>query len=134
MAASIGGGLTPGLKIALGAAGVGLVGGAVAERLLSPDSIQRSEAGSAWNKEHSRFLKEHPAPAGTRVFVNSEPAWKNAAVVGGAAAGLAALGGGLTFAASKMKPQNFPLAVAGIATAALGVAAMAGAGASWAIR
>ena len=126
--------LTPTLKVALGAAGIGLIGGAVTERLLSPSSIERSRDGDRWGALHDDFLADHPAPAGTKVFVGSEPAWKSAAVVGGAAAGIAALGGGMVYVATKLPSQPFLLGAAGVAIAALGVAGLAGAGASWAVR
>lgn len=126
--------MTVGLKIALGAAGVGLVGGIVAERLTSGESINRSRDADRWNALHDDFLDEHPAPTGTRVFVNSEPAWKNAALAGGAGVGLALLGGGVMFAATRMSPQNYPIFVAGLAASLLGGGAAAGAGASWAVR
>jgi hypothetical protein len=126
--------MTVGLKIALGAAGVGLIGGVVAERLTSGDSINRSRDADRWNALHDDFLNEHPAPAGTRVFVNSEPAWKNAALVAGAGIGVALLGGAAMFGAHKMSPQNYPLFVAGLSAALLGGGAAAGAGASWAVR
>ena len=126
--------MTTGMKIALGAAGVGLVGGVVAERLTSGGSIERSRDADRWNALHEDFLKEHPAPAGTRLLVNSEPAWKSAALVGGAGVGAAILGGGLALWATKMSPQNYPLFVAGLSVALLGGGAAAGAGASWAVR
>lgn len=126
--------MTGALKLILGAAGVGLVGGAVAERLLTPSSMDRANAHQQWDAKHDEFLKSNPAPAGTSVFVGGEPQWKNAALVGGAAAGVGLLGGGLLFAATKMKPQNFPIGVTGSAMAALGAAALVGAGASYAIR
>lgn len=124
--------LTPALKIAIGAAGVGLVGGIVAERMMSPESIDKARDFDRWDALHQDFLKEHPAPAGTHVSVFSEPRWKNAAIAGGAAAGVGALGGGLLFAANRM--NNFPLGVAGLTVAALGAGALIGAGASYAVR
>ena len=126
--------MTAGLKIALGAAGVGLIGGVVAERLTSGGAINNSRDGDRWNALHDDFLKDHPAPAGTHVLVNQEPAWKNAALVGGAGIGLALLGGGLMFAAHKMSPQNYPLFVAGLSASMLGGGAAIGTGASWAVR
>jgi hypothetical protein len=126
--------MTGGMKIALSAAGVGLVGGVIAERLTSGDAINRSRDADRWNALHDDFLKEHPAPAGTRVFVNSDPAWKNAALVGGAGVGVALLGGLAMFGAHKMSPQNYPLFVAGLSAALLGGGVAAGAGASWAVR
>jgi hypothetical protein len=126
--------MTPAMKMIGAAAGIGLVGGIVAERMTSGKAIQRNADAQVWNKLHEDFLKRHPVPGGVLLHVGTEPAWKNAALVGGAAAGVAALGGGLAFAASKMTPQNFPLFVAGMGVAALGTAAAAGAGASWAIR
>lgn len=126
--------MTAGMKIALGAAGVGLVGGVVAERLTSGDSIARNRDAEVWNRLHDDFLKRHPKPDGVVGGYGTEPAWKNAALVGGAAVGVAALGGGLMFAATRLRPQNYPLFVAGLATTLLGGAAAAGAGASWAVR
>lgn len=126
--------ITVPMKIALGAAGAGLIGGVVAERLTSGSTIQKSRDAEKWGALHDDFLKRNPAPDGVRVGVVSTPAWQNAAIVGGAAAGVGALGGGLAFAATKLKPQNFPMFVAGISVAALGGAAALGAGASWAVR
>ena len=124
--------MTAGMKIALGAAGVGLVGGVVAERLTSGQSIERNRNAEVWSRLHDEFLSRHPKPDGVSMYVGTEPAWKNAALVGGAALGVAALGGGAMFAAKRMK--SYPLFVAGLATTLLGGAAAAGAGASWAVR
>lgn len=126
--------MTGALKLILGAAGVGLVGGVVAERLMSPDSIEKSRDHDRWDALHDDFLQEHPAPAGTHVSVLGEPRWKNAAIVGGAAAGVGLLGGGALLLATRMKPQNFPLGVGGMAMAALGAAGVVGATVSYAIR
>lgn len=126
--------MTVAMKIALGAAGAGLVGGIIAERVSSPDAINRSRDADRWNALHEDFLKEHPAPAGTRLFVNSEPAWKNAALAGGAGVGVAALGGGLLFAATKVPNLSGPLRIAGMGVAALGAAAALGTSLSWAVR
>ncbi len=126
--------ITPALKIALGAAGVGLVGGVVAERMTSGDSIKKNREAEVWNRLHDDFLKRHPTPDGVNLKVRSTPAWQNAAIAGGAAAGVAALGGGVAFAATKLRPQNFPMFVAGLSLAALGGAAALGVGASWAVR
>ena len=126
--------ITPAMKIMLGAAGVGLVGGVVAERMTSGSAIARSREAEVWNRLHDDFLDRHPVPDGVHMSVRSTPAWQNAAIAGGAAAGVAALGGGLALWATKMKPQNFPLFVGGLAAAALGVGAMAGVGASWGVR
>jgi hypothetical protein len=126
--------ITVPMKIALGAAGVGLVGGVVAERLTSGGSIAKNRDAEVWGKLHDDFLTRHPKPDGVHMRVASTPAWQNAALVGGAGAGVAALGGGLMFAATKLKPQNFPMFVAGLSLAALGGAAALGTGASWALR
>lgn len=126
--------MTGALKFAIGAAGVGLVGGIVAERIFSPSAINNAREADRWNALHDDFLKEHPAPVGTHVRAFSEPKWKNAALVGGAALGVGALGGGLLFAATKMSPQNFPLGVAGLAIAALGAGTLLGAGGSYLVR
>lgn len=126
--------MTVGMKIVLGAAGAGLVGGIVAERLTSGDSIAQNREGEVWGRLHDRFLKENPKPDGVTMFVRNTPSWKNAALAGGAALGVGALGGGLTFAATKLRPQNYPLFVAGLATTLLGAGAAAGVGASWLIR
>lgn len=126
--------MTTGMKVALGAAGAGLVAGVVAERLTSGQSIERNRDAQVWNRLHEDFLARHPAPEGVQLHVGTEPAWKNAALVGGASLGVAALGGGAMYAAARLKPQNYPLFVAGLATALLGGAAAAGAGASWAVR
>jgi hypothetical protein len=117
---------------AAAAAGVGLVGGIVAERLFSGDAIDKARDGDRWTTLHDDWLKEHPAPAGTNVWTHSTPQWKNAALIGGAALGVGALGGGLLFAANKM--NNFPLGVAGLAIAALGAGALLGTGGSYVVR
>jgi hypothetical protein len=127
-------GITGSMKIALGAAGVGLVGGVVAERMTSGDAIRKNRDAERWTSLHEDFLNRYPVPEGVSLRVNTTPAWKNAAIAGGAAAGVAALGGGLAFAATKLKPQNFPMFVAGLSLAALGGAAALGVGASWAVR
>lgn len=127
-------GLSGGMKVALGAAGAGLVGGIVAERVTSGDSIRRNRDAERWNSLHEDFLKRYPVPEGVHLRVSTEPAWKNAALVGGAATGVAALGGGLAIAATRLKPQNYPMFVAGLSLAALGGAAALGTGASWAVR
>jgi hypothetical protein len=126
--------LTTGMKVALGAAGAGLVGGFVAERVVSGSSIAKSREAEIWNRMHDDFLRQHPVPDGVSVRVHSTPAWQNAAIAGGAAAGVAALGGGIAFAATRLKAPSYPLFVAGLATAALGGAAALGVGASWALR
>jgi hypothetical protein len=124
--------MTGALKFAAGAAGAGLIGGIVAERMLSPDSITKSRDADRWNALHDDWLQEHPAPAGTSVWTHSTPQWKNAALLGGAALGVGALGGGLLFAANKI--NNFPLGVAGLAMAALGAGALVGTGGSYVVR
>lgn len=121
-------------KIAMGAAGAGLVGGIVAERMTSGGSIERSKEADVWNRLHDDFLTRHPAPEGVHMYVGSEPAWKNAAISGGAAAGVAALGGGMMLLARKMQPTNQLLSIAGLGVAALGLGAAAGVGASWGVR
>lgn len=127
-------GMTLGMKIALGAAGTGFVGGIVAERVTSGDSIRRNRDAERWGSLHDDFLKRYPVPEGVHLRVSTEPAWKNAALVGGAGVGVAALGGGLAIAATKLKPQNYPMFIAGLSLAALGGAAALGTGASWAVR
>ena len=127
-------GLTPGMTTVLVSAGVGLIGGVVAERMLSPNSIGKAEAGGSWGKLHDDFLTKHPVPNGTHVLVTSQPAWQSAALIGGGGAVLGGIGGGVMYAASKMQPQNYPLFVGGMAAAALGASAAVGVGASWALR
>lgn len=117
---------------ALGAAGI--VGGFAAERFLSPDSITASKDGERWKGLHDDFLAQHPAPAGTRVFVGSSPAWKNAALVGGAGLGAALLGSAAAFGASRMSPQNYPIFLAGVTLATIGAGVALGAGGSWKLR
>jgi hypothetical protein len=124
--------MTGALKFAAAAAGVGLVGGVIAERMLSPDSITKSRDADRWNTLHDDWLKEHPAPAGTNVWTHSTPQWKNAALLGGAALGVGAVGGGLLFAANKL--NSFPLGVAGLAIAALGAGTLLGTGGSYFVR
>ncbi|MCW2928309.1 MAG: hypothetical protein JWM86_2277 [Thermoleophilia bacterium] len=126
--------ITTGMKIALGAAGAGLVGGIVAERMMSPKSIEQARDGDRWGALHDDFLKEHPLPAGTHLHVGTEPAWKNAAIAGGASLGVALLGAGMMFGAHKLNPQNYGLFVAGMSATALGGAGLIGTGASWAVR
>lgn len=128
------GAITPAMKVVLGAAGVGLVGGVVAERMTSGSTIAKNREAEVWTRLHDDFLSRHPVPDGVRMSVHTTPAWQNAAIAGGAAAGVAALGGGLALWATKMKPQNFPLFIGGLAAAALGAGAAAGVGASWAVR
>jgi hypothetical protein len=96
---------------AAAAAGVGLVGGIVAERLFSGDAIDKARDGDRWTTLHDDWLKEHPAPAGTNVWTHSTPQWKNAALIGGAALG-----------------------VAGLAIAALGAGTLLGTGGSYLVR
>lgn len=122
------------MKIAIGAAGVGVLGGIVAERMVSGDAIERNRDAAVWNRLHDDFLKRNPVPDGVHLNVRTEPAWKNAAITGGAALGVAALGGGLAFAATKIRGGVYPMFVGGIALAALGGAAALGTGVSWAVR
>lgn len=127
-------GVSTGMKVVIGAAGAGFVGGIVAERVTSGEQIRTSRQAERWQVLHDDFLKRHPAPDGVRLRVSAEPAWKNAAFVGAAGAGVGALGGGLAIAATRMKPQNYPMFVAGLGLAALGGAAALGTAASWAVR
>lgn len=128
--------ITPAMKVIMAGAGVGLVGGIVAERVMSPGYMDRARAGDRWSVLHDDFIRAHPAPAGTHVRVSREHEGRGAAIAALGGVALAGAGLGVFHLASRMNAGAgfLPLGVAGLTLAAAGGAAFAGASGSWAVR
>ena len=118
------------MKVGLGAAAAGLVGGFVAERLVSPQFIEKAEAHDRWRPGFDDYVSRFPVPDGTSVRVVSTPEWTGEAIVGGVGAALG-IAGGVTLL---RKPTSPIVGYGAVAAAGLGAGALAGSLASYALR
>jgi hypothetical protein len=113
----------------------GVIGGFYAEHKYASKSNEDAAAGDAWGKLHDQFLKDHPAPAGTRDFTHTSPGWLGDAAVFSGAGATAAGGIGALLLLNKFAPNTPTVAGFGLlGVGLLGVGGLVGAGASYEFR